>query len=607
MFNVNGFYGHVRRNDFRSIAMFLGFLFACQLIGIAIMVGPLLLIDTDFEPVSNFPGYLKKYGGWVFVFSFCLFFVRFLLHVGHIRSQVMFKPVGEAEEPRLYKIVELQAIAAGIKVPGVGVIEDEARNAFACGMSQRSAVVVVTRGLLRALDDEELEAVVAHEISHIVNGDIRLMAVANVMLSTLFWLKNNNPIRIEDYRQIILIVVMPPFLILFLVAGFITSIAMTLGKLSRLLIASSREYIADAEAVRMTKNPSALISALKKIEGRSVIADLDDTVDAMMIDGLVEGAYASHPTIEERVKVLARHAGAMAFGAGVRKDTRKITDFAPSPNGGFGRKSKEHLAVNQSSKRLLVDRVNAGSNENAFGLSPKMRNLVLLAIIVPVGLKTCSMNAVYSDLMDFEKVRNDLTKPLKQGGFTTLNDHFADETKPLTQYQLARKLGKKDPMESLCFATEGYSVGDRGLHSVREPDRTLVRDYVHTGKLPSDVAIEKYAAIRLLSIAAVRNALSEEERDEALISYVKQRKSMLMIMHRFFGDGGLAWMQEAYNSNSDREMLTLLKGRNLIKSETKKNQKLAKEIDLLLRGSSSFIPCYVRAGLNMQAQQPENG
>ena len=606
MFTVNGFYGHVQRNDFRSVAMFLGFLIACQLIGIAIMVGPLLLMDPEFEPVSNFPGYVRKYGGWVLLASFSLFAVRFLLHVGHIKRQVMFKNVGVAEEPRLHKIVELQAIAAGIKMPDIGVIEDEARNAFACGMSRGSAVVVVTRGLLRALDDEELEAVVAHEISHIVNGDIRLMAVANVMLSTLFWMKNNNPIRIEDYRQILLIVLMPPFLILFLLSGFITSIAMTLGKLSRLLIAASREYVADAEAVRMTKNPAALISALKKIEGRSTIADLDETVDAMMIDGLVEGAYASHPTIEERVKVLTRHAGAMAFGTGNRKDTRKISDFGANPNGGFGRKVARPVA-RQATKRLLVDRVNVGSKENAFGLSPKMRNLVLLALIVPIGLKTCSMNAVYSELMDFEKVRSDLSKPLKETGFVSLDEHFADDSKPLTQYKLAKRLGKQDPLEARCFGTEGYTVGDRGLHSFREPDQKRVKDYVHSGKLPSGVEVEKYAAIRLLSIAAVRNALSEAERDKALVAYFQKRKSMLVVMHRFFGDQGLAWMREVYHSPSDREMVSLIAQRSLVTGSSKKAQRLAREMQLLLDNRTDFIPCFVRAGKIMQTGTSGNG
>lgn len=88
---------------------------------------------------------------------------------------------------------------------------------------------------------------------------------------------------------------------LYLFDGFVTSLGMTLAKLSRLLIASSREFIADAEAVRMTKNPAALISALKRIDGRSEINGLDQSVDTMMIDGAVDGGYATHPTIADRM------------------------------------------------------------------------------------------------------------------------------------------------------------------------------------------------------------------------------------------------------------------------------------------------------------------
>jgi Zn-dependent protease with chaperone function len=170
------------------------------------------------------------------------------------------------------------------------VIESPARNAFACGLNARTAVVVATRGLVESLDDDELAAVAAHEIAHIRNGDIRLMAAANVLMENLEALQRRNPLRIAGWTRTILAVLLPPFLLLCLAAGFAARCAFTLARVSRLLISSSREFVADADAVRMTHNPAALVSALRRIEGRSAVAGIGARTDAMMIDGPVSGA-----------------------------------------------------------------------------------------------------------------------------------------------------------------------------------------------------------------------------------------------------------------------------------------------------------------------------
>ena len=192
----------------------------------------------------------------------------------------------------------------------MGLIDTDACNAFACGINESSAVVVATRGLVDSLDDDELSAVMAHEIAHIRNGDIRLMAAANVMLRDLLFLQHACMLRILDFRQVILFVILPPFLLLFLVGGFLSWLALLLARVSRLLISSSRELIADAEAVGMTHNPAALISALRRIDGRSRVEGIGPEADAMMIDGAATGALATHPTISERIDVLTRLANA---------------------------------------------------------------------------------------------------------------------------------------------------------------------------------------------------------------------------------------------------------------------------------------------------------
>lgn len=378
MLRVNGFYGHVQRNNLRSLTMFAGFVVAFQLVGAVALTVPLLASDFLHAPIFDPQGYLLRYGPILFLASAALFIVRFLRHVATVQATVNFAWVDRHSCQRLVNIVEELALAAGVPYPKVGLIESPARNAFACGLSAGGAVVVVTRGLIEALDDDQLAAVVAHEISHIKNGDIRLLAVANVLLENLQWLQRFNLLRISSIKRAILAVLFLPYLFLALVAGFLTSIAFTLARVSRLLIASSREFIADAEAVRLTHNPAALISALRRIEGNSTVEGLDLQADAMMIDGAVEGAFASHPTISDRIKVLNRLAGPMAAAPGPRRDTRPLVQ-AVAHRKSFGLRTATATAPAPSS--LLVRRVNAGSNLDLFGMTPTVRRVLIIGSV----------------------------------------------------------------------------------------------------------------------------------------------------------------------------------------------------------------------------------
>ncbi|MBD0270501.1 MAG: M48 family metalloprotease, partial [Acetobacteraceae bacterium] len=257
MLRVNGLYGHVRRNDLRSAAMFIGFLVAFQLVAAVALFLPLVVLDMRHAPFFfGFSGYAERYVPIVAAAGCALFLIRFRRHVASVRATAAFRYVDRRTDPRLVNIVETQAIAAGLPPPKVGLVDSPALNAFACGLSARSAVVVATRGLVETLEDDELAAVVAHEIAHIRNGDIRLMAAANVLMDNLEWLRRRNPLRIAGYGRAILAVLMPPFLLLCLAAGTVTAAAFTLARVSRLLISSSREVGADAEAARMTHDPA---------------------------------------------------------------------------------------------------------------------------------------------------------------------------------------------------------------------------------------------------------------------------------------------------------------------------------------------------------------
>src|SRR3954447_7525341 len=178
-------YGDVRSNDVRSLALFAGFVVAFHLLAALALLVPLAMFDPGHAPLYGWTGYLVRWVPIVTVIGAVLFAVQMAWHVRTVRRRTDFRFVDDQDEPRLCRIVEPFAIAKGLPTPYVGVIDSPALNAFACGIRQKDAVLVFTRGLIEGLDDDELAAVAAHEIIHIVNGDIRLIAATNVCLDTL--------------------------------------------------------------------------------------------------------------------------------------------------------------------------------------------------------------------------------------------------------------------------------------------------------------------------------------------------------------------------------------------------------------------------------------
>src|SRR5262245_25420623 len=344
---VNGLYGHIRSNDARSLALFAGFVAVFHLLAMLALVVPLAMHDPDHAPLYGWTGYLVRWVPIVTVVGAVLFAVQMAWHVRTVRRRTDFRFVDDRDEPRLCRIVEPLAIAAGLPTPYVGVIDTPALNAFACGIRQKDAVLVFTRGLIDGLDDYELAAVAAHEIVHVVNGDIRLIAATNVCLDTLTLLQprpsRQRMKRIYEACSLpVLAALLPILVVLFLVVMFLRRLAVDASHLTRLLIASAREFIADAEAARLTQNPAALVSALRRIDGRSFIPGLAAGQDAMMIDGAHAGAFATHPTIAERVAAIVSVTGSMAMIAPARRDTRPAEQ---RDGNGFGRRGAPPLGT----------------------------------------------------------------------------------------------------------------------------------------------------------------------------------------------------------------------------------------------------------------------
>ncbi|HEV2141275.1 MAG TPA: M48 family metallopeptidase [Candidatus Dormibacteraeota bacterium] len=215
---------------------------------------------------------------------------------------------------QLYHIVQALAIGDGLPLPKVYVINDASPNAFATGRDPNHAAVTVTTGLLQMMDREELEGVLAHEMSHIKNFDVRLLLVVTTMIglaaiiASVFW-NSVGRVRLGGGRNS-----GQAMLVIFAIGALFTIVAILVGPLMQLALSRQRESLADVSGVELTRNPQGLISALQKIAQNDKPPErFNNAVAAMMIDNPEEhhGSFFSklfdtHPPIAERIAALQR-------------------------------------------------------------------------------------------------------------------------------------------------------------------------------------------------------------------------------------------------------------------------------------------------------------
>jgi heat shock protein HtpX len=240
--------------------------------------------------------------------------------------------VTRQQQPRLYNLLENLCISRGIPMPKLKIIESDARNAFATGLNQRQYAVTVTTGLLNALNDQEIEAVLGHELTHIRNGDVQMMVIAVIIagvvgfFAELFFRSFTNFGYYGGYGRgswsssssenssssdnkkssgggaVIVIII----------AVALIALAWLLSQMVRLALSRSREYLADAGSVELTKDPDAMISALRKIENRGELPGATSAVMELCLDNPRQGLsdlFATHPSVDARVQALVKFAG----------------------------------------------------------------------------------------------------------------------------------------------------------------------------------------------------------------------------------------------------------------------------------------------------------
>jgi heat shock protein HtpX len=273
------------------------------------------------------------------------FVIAFLIHQQLINLATGAKGVARSEAPKLYNTLENLCISRGLAVPALQIIETPALNAYASGLREGRYVVAVTRGLIDTLDNDEMEAVLAHELTHIRNRDTQLMVIAVIFAGILAFFgdlvirgwdfpygwaprsKREGPWGSADSASdsgtgwssdgggdkrsggsgsggAILAIV---------VAVAIILISWGVSTLIRLALSRSREFLADAGSAELTKNPGALVRALRKIEHNAKF-DVPSRMEAFFIENpvanRVSGLFSTHPAIDDRVEALRRYAGA---------------------------------------------------------------------------------------------------------------------------------------------------------------------------------------------------------------------------------------------------------------------------------------------------------
>lgn len=326
--NAPGYVTHAALNRRRLAWYVAGYIAAFQLIGAFALTVPLLLFDPLHTILADPAGYALRYALLLALISALVFRHIYLGHVDSVRALVDIREVSRADEPRFVTIAEEQCTALGVRFPRFGVIEVDAPNALTVGEGPVRGLLAVTRGLLERLDDDELAAVLAHEASHIRNGDTRVLSANHALMRTAVMLQVNNPLRIEDWRQMMIPLFLPPFLPILIAGSTATKLAMRMAFAARRDIKLSRDHIADGEVVRVTHFPEALLSALGKIGGQGRFEG-SRRIEALLFDGPSDHEGGTHPPIADRIAAITALGRNLMMPGRTRTDTRTPAKVRP--------------------------------------------------------------------------------------------------------------------------------------------------------------------------------------------------------------------------------------------------------------------------------------
>lgn len=327
-----GIHTQMARNNWNSVMLLL--MFPCIILGMLWVFCCVFGFQSTYDQYYNEQYYFDtelvnarwmEMAPWAAVIVGIWFFIAYLFNVQMVQFATGAKPLERKENPRIYNMVENLCMGAGMPMPKVNIIDDPQLNAFASGINQKSYTVTLTRGIIDYLNDEELEGVIAHELTHIRNRDTKVVIISIVfvgILSTLLTLLTHGVLRAflwggvsasrrsdnKNNGGAATIVVI-------IVAIICAAIAYFLTLLTRFAISRKREFMADAGGAELTRNPRALASALRKISAKPGLGQVDreDIAQLYIIhpkklkqsffDNL-QSLFSTHPSTEERIRIL---------------------------------------------------------------------------------------------------------------------------------------------------------------------------------------------------------------------------------------------------------------------------------------------------------------
>jgi len=306
-------------NKRNSFLLVVGFILFVVLIAMVLALAIMAWIDPETAANLDWTRAVIV-GGVAGGVSFLISLISYYQGANLILAVSGAKPIQKQDDPQLVNVVEEMAIAAGVPVPKIYLINDSAPNAFATGRDPKHGIVAITTGLRDKLNREELQGVIAHEMAHIRNYDIRLMLLLAVLIGTIAMLADlflqmmwyGGRSRSRSNRDsgkggggVVAIV-------LIVVGVILAIIAPILARMIQLAVSRQREYLADATAVELTRNPLGLAGALRKIDSDKDVLEVANRGTAHLyianpikkFEARASSAFASHPPMQERIRRL---------------------------------------------------------------------------------------------------------------------------------------------------------------------------------------------------------------------------------------------------------------------------------------------------------------
>ncbi len=301
-----GIQSQIRKNNFVSVILLIAFpvLLLAMIYTFLFFTSQDLQTETNHAFLQLIPYVLAGVGCW--------FLVAWMFNTTFIRLATGSKPLERKENKRVYNILENLCIANGMMMPKMFIIYDTSLNAFASGLSRNNYAITLSSGIIEKLDDAELEGVMAHELSHIRNRDVRMLIITIIFVGIFSFLAEMafrslrfaGGGRSKNGKGSGMII---------LVAIVVSAVCYLISMLLRFGISRSREFMADAGSAEMTKNPQALASALRKIAADPAIEAVENRdVAQLFIENPKPSAhgfswdnlFATHPPIAKRIELL---------------------------------------------------------------------------------------------------------------------------------------------------------------------------------------------------------------------------------------------------------------------------------------------------------------